>query len=286
MIARLVLSVALAVIATPSQTERPTPSAKSATATPDPQPGGVIPRHIAEPIVIRDSSVKVDIYSTSDTAVEVEKPDTVIANGVSANKATFLVPTRVVRVRTGPGGSSVVGKLQTRSALAHQTMSVRRYVYEVEKFERGKFIPYSELVFQSVKSGWRISPNGSNPLKLIGCSAPVALSGAWANHFQSSCEYGYRDLHLRLGSVTIEPLKGVPSKMNLGTGCSEFRIEPIVHPPHRMTFDHTPCGGLRLDPTLRYPRVLVKGVNSITAIDVSLAKVKGKNESPNPDSQK
>jgi hypothetical protein len=294
MIARIVLSVAFAAIATRAQTERPATSAKAATATPGsqagsaepPKNGGVIPRHIAEPIVIRDSSVKVDIYATSDAAVEVEKPDTVITDGVSANKGTVLVPTRVVRVRTGPGGRTVVGKLQLRSARAHPTINVRRYVYEVEKFEDGKFVPYAELVFQSVKSGWRISPSGSNPLKLICCGAPVALAGAWANHFQSSCEYGYRDLHLRLGSVTIEPLKGAPSKMSLATGCSEFRIEPILHPPHRMTFDHTPCAGVRLDPTVSYPRVLVKGVHSITAIDVSLAKVKSKNESSNPDSQK
>jgi hypothetical protein len=277
MIIRIVLSLALAVTATHAQTERPAP------------PATTIPKHIAEPIVIRDSSVKIDIYSTSDTAVVVEKPDTVIANGAGANEATLLVPTRIIGFKTGKGGKTVLGRLQLRSARAHPTIAVRRYVYEIEKLEKGSFAPYSELVFQLEEFSWRISPKGTNPLNLIGCTSPVALSGAWANHFQSTCEYGYRDLHLRLGSVTIEPLKGAPTKINLGTGCSEFRIEPITHPRHRLTFDHPPCAGLRLDARVSFPKVQVKGVKSITAIDVSLAKQKSANGGAGPqgpDSQK
>jgi hypothetical protein len=100
----------------------------------------------------------------------------------------------------------------------------------------------------------------------------VALTGDWVNHFQSTCEYGSQDLPLRLGSVTIEPVNGVPVKINLGTGCSEFRIEPISHRPHRMPFDRPPCDGIRPDPAHKYPGVKIRGVNVIAAIDVSAAK--------------
>jgi hypothetical protein len=275
MIARIVFCTAL-VAAPQGQTAR-VPSTSQATPTTDNLPGAAIPRHIAEPIVIRDSSVKIDIYSTSDTPVVIEKPDTIVANGANTNKGTLLVPTRVVPVKGGPGRKTPVGKLRLTTAVAHPMISIRRYVYEVERFERDKFIPYAELEFQYADFSWRISPRGPNPLQLIGCGAPVALSGAWANHFQSTCEFGYRDLHLRLGSVTIERSNGVPLKMDLGTGCSEFRIEPIIHPPHRLTFDHSPCSNLRLDPKMRYPAVKVKGAHPITAIDVSIEKVKQTN---------
>jgi hypothetical protein len=279
MIARIALITGFAAMATQAQTVRPAPS-KPATSTPGQQPGstkttskGTIPRHTAEPIVIRDGSVMVDIYSTSDIPVVVEKPNTVVANGETANKATFLVPTRVVPVLAGGPGD---GRLQTNRALAHDTTPVRLYVYEVQKLEGRKFVPYSELVFQWVTPNWRISPKqGSNPLELKGCKGPVKLYGAWANHWASTCEYGHGELQLRLGSVTIDTgVAGGPGPINLGTGCSEFRIEPYTHPIHDMPFDHPACGGLRLDPNRSYPTVQVKGVRSITAIDVSLAKDK------------
>ena len=279
MITRIVVSVALAAVAMHAQTGELVPVAQSQSASAAPQAGSSqpsppkdpIPRHVAEPVVVRDGSLKIDIYSTSDTAVVTEKPDSVIANGDAANQATFLVPTRVVRVKKGPDGTAV-GRLQTGSGLAHRSIAVRRYVYEIESLQKGRYVPYGSIVFTLEKTNWRIAPHGEYPLRLIGCSKPIALTGDWANHFQSTCEYGYGDLRLRLGSVTVEPEAGAPIKINLATGCSEFRMEPFTHPSHRMPFDHPPCDGLRPDPDRKYPKVDVRGVKKIKAIDVSLAK--------------
>ena len=191
----------------------------------------------------------------------------------------FLVPTRVVRVNTRLPGGTVTGKLQTRSALGLNHPAVRLRTGEIRARQVLPLCRISVSVcqirlanltewFKSAEIDW---------LRIMGC-----VIRSWANHFQSSCEYGYGDLTLRLGSVTVEQLKGVSCKMNLGTGCSAFRIEPMVHPPHSMTFDHPPCDGLRLDPTLSYPTVRVKGVKSIIAIDLSLSKVKSANDPIEP----
>ena len=281
MIARFVLSLLLAAPAVLAQTQRPaSPPAPSAVGR---RPGsgksndrgGVIPRHTAEPIVIRDSSLKIDVYSTSDNAV-ITSGDTITVNGEGANQATVLVPTRVVAVAKGKRGAAMPGRLLSQTALAHPMQAVQQYVYRIDAYAKGRFIPFSELAFQFEKFTWRISPRGHNRLTLVGCSAPVALTGAWANHFQSTCEYRSGDLQLRLGNVTIHSAEAGARVVNLSTGCSEFRIEPITHPPHQMPFDHSPCGGVSFSAALRYPRVQIKGVNSVTAIDLSVAKVTGR----------
>ena len=277
MIAQLIASAALAAIVAGAQTERSESAASRPAQAPKP-PGdtGPFPIHASEPVLVRDGSIKVDIYASNSSPVRIEQPNTIFANAHPDNQATLLVPTRVV-----PIGKTSVGRFLTTSARAHGMMGVRRYSFLVENFERGRFVPYATLVFELSGITWRISPKGKSPLSLVRCSEPVALTGDWAKHFQSTCEYGHQDLPLRLGSVTIERRTGAPIKINLGTGCSEFRIEPRTHRPHRMPFDHPPCDGIRPDVAHKYPRVKVRGEKAITAIDLSAVKRAMSDSRPN-----
>jgi hypothetical protein len=277
MIARLIVSAALAASVACAQTERSRAATGGQAPAAKPTDTGPMPLHAAEPVVVRDGSIKVDVYARHNSPVRIEQPNTIFANAHRDNQATLLVPTRVV-----PIGKTRLGRLLTTSARAHRMMAVRRYAFEVENLERGRFVPYATLVFELVGISWRISPKGKNPLKLVGCSEPVALTGDWANHFQSTCEYGYKALLLRLGSVTVERQPDAPVKINLGTGCSEFRIEPISHRPHRMPFDHPPCEGIRPDLAHKYPGVKIRGVKAISAIDLSAAKRRTARAADNP----
>lgn len=235
---------------------------------------GTIPRHTAEPVVIRDGSLKIDIYAMDKKPVKIEQSDTIVTNAAATNGSSFLVPTGVKVIQSGPTGKTV-GELQTSSGIAHGVLAVKRYVYNVERLDNGKFVFFEKLIFQlqvltPTSSIWRIFQEAQKPLS-VGCKPPVPLSGVWADHYQSTCEYGPSSLRLRIGSVTVEAEKGTFT-INMGTGCSESRIEPSSHSNHPIAFDHVACPGLQLDPAAVYPKVQVKGVDTITAIDVSLAK--------------
>jgi len=228
------------------------------------QPQSIVPLHANEPIVVGDGSVKVEVYSTSGTDNRAEG-DTVIARGFRDNQATFSVPVRVV-------SSDGKAELKTTSGLAHPTLAIDGYVYEIEKFTGKGFVPYAQLSFTLKNENWIIAPAGANPLKLIRSDKPVALTGAWANHFLTTYEFGFPGTILRVGAVSIVRKGSRKTRILLGTGCSQFRIEPSNHIRHDMPFDHPPCRDAQLlRPGVRFPTVRINGVKPVAAIDVSVA---------------
>jgi hypothetical protein len=228
----------------------------------EPQPP--VPLHAEEPIVIGDGSVKVDVYSTTGKDSRVDG-DTVIARGFPDNQATFSVPVGVVM-------NDGKAQLKTTSGLAHPALRIDGYIYEIERFTGKRFVPYAHLSFTLKKESWIIAPGGANPLKLIRSGEPVALSGAWANHFLTTYEFGHPGAVLRVGAVSIMRHGSRTTRIRLGTGCSEFRIEPTSHIRHDMPFDNPPCHDSQLlRAGSRYPTVRINGVKPVTAIDVSAA---------------
>jgi hypothetical protein len=228
------------------------------------QPQTIIPLHAEEPIVVGDGSVKVDVYSTSGKDSRVDG-DTVIARGFPGNQATFSVPVRVVL----SNGKAV---LRTASGLAHPALTIDGYVYDIERFTGKTFVPYAQLSFTLKNNNWIIAPGGANPLKLIRHDEPVALTGAWANHFLTTYEFGYPGMVLRVGAVSIVRKGSRTTRIRLGTGCSQFRIEPTNHIKHDMPFDNPPCRDAELlRAGRRYPTVKINGFKPVTAIDVSVA---------------
>ena len=208
--------------------------------------------------------MKVDVYSTTGKDNRADG-DTVIARGFRDNRATFSVPVRVV---------SNDGKVQlnTTSGLAHPALKIDGYIYEIERFTGKSFIPYAQLSFTLKNVTWIIAPGGANPLKLIRIGEPVALTGAWAKHFLTTYEFGYPGAVLRVGAVSIVRQGSRSTRILLGTGCSEFRIEPTNHIKHDMPFDNPPCSDAQLlRAGARYPTVRINGVKPVAAIDVSVA---------------
>jgi len=228
------------------------------------QPQTPIPLHSDEPIVIGDGSVKVDVYSTTGKDNRADG-DTVIARGFRGNQATFSVPVRVIL-------SNGKAQLKTTSGLAHPALKIDGYIYEIERFTGKSFVPYAQLSFTLKNTTWIIAPGGPNPLKLIRHGEPVALTGAWAKHFLTTYEFGYPGAVLRVGAVSIVSQGSRGTRILLGTGCSQFRIEPTNHIKHEMPFDNPPCRDAELLRTgTRYPTVRINGVKPVSAIDVSVA---------------
>lgn len=233
----------------------------------------VIPLHAEEPIVVGDGSVKVDVYSTTGKDNRADG-DTVIARGFPSNQATFSVPVRVF----SNGGKA---QLRTTSGLAHPALKIDGYVYDIERFNGKKFVPYAQLTFTLKNTSWIISPGGANPMKLIRRGEPVALTGAWANHFLTTYEFGYPGTVLRVGAVSIVRQASRRTRILLGTGCSQFRIEPSNHIKHDMPFDNPPCGDAQLlRAGARYPKVRINGVKPVAAIDVSVPLARARQSRP------
>jgi hypothetical protein len=219
--------------------------------------------------------VKVDVYSTTGKDNQADG-DTVTAGGFFDNQATFSVPVQVFSKDGKP-------QLRTTTGLAHPSLKVDGYRYHIERFTGKKFVPYAQLSFTLKNTRWTIAPAGPKPLKLIHRGKPVALTGAWANHFRTTYEYGYPGAVLRVGAVSILR-RGFPTKrIVLGTGCSEFRIEPANHIRHDMPFENPPCRDARLlKADGRYPAVKINGVKPVKAVDVSgaLARARQSHSSP------
>jgi len=233
----------------------------------------IIPLHADEPIVVGDGSVKVDVYSTTGKDNRADG-DTVIARGFPDNQATFSVP---VRVFSNDGKA----QLRTVSGLAHPAQKIDGYVYDIERFNGKKFVPYAQLTFTLKNTSWIIAPSGANPLKLIRRSEPVALTGAWANHFVTTYEFGYPGTVLRMGGVSIVRQASRRTRILLGTGCSQFRIEPSNHIKHDMPFDSPPCRDAQLlRAGARYPTVRINGVKPVAAIDVSVPLARARQSHP------
>ena len=217
--------------------------------------------------------MKVDVYSTTGKDNRADG-DTVIARGFPDNQATFSVPVRVF---------SNDGKAQLRtvpaSHIRHRRLTAT-FMTSNDSTERD-FVPYAQLSFTLKNTSWIIAPGGANPLKLIRRGEPVALTGAWANHFLTTYEFGYPGTVLRVGAVSIVRQASRRTRILLGTGCSQFRIEPTNHIKHDMPFDNPPCRDAQLLRTgARYPTVRINGVKPVAAIDVSVALARARQSHP------
>jgi hypothetical protein len=233
-------------------------------------PKDIVPLHTVEPVVIRDGSVKIDVYARLTAGSRVEPGDVIVTGAGRDNQASFNVPVAVTPLVPGKSGPA---RVSTATARAHKVTAVDRYVYEIEKLEGRKFVPYALLEFRRVDLSWRISPKGPGPLKLVNIGKPVTLTGDWAEHTETTYEYGFEKLRLRVASVTIIGPEIGSKKINLATGCSVFRVEPATHRPHPMPFDHRPCGKTTFDPQKKYATVEVTGLETVRAVDLSYARL-------------
>lgn len=235
------------------------------------QPRTPAPFHADEPIVISDGNLKVEVYSTSGKDSSVDG-DTVTARAFSTNQATLHVPVRVV----SSGGQA---KLRFTSTLAHPALEIDRYIYHIDRFNGTRFVPYAAISFTLKNAKWIIAPGGANPLKLTRTTGPVALTGAWAEHFLTTYEFGAPGAVLRLAAVSIVRRGVRTTRIRLGTGCTAFRIEPSIHTEHDMPFDNSPCQDT---PALRaaghYPTVRINSAKPVRAIDVGVALARSRRE--------
>src|SRR5689334_7032619 len=121
-------------------------------------PQAPAPLHTVEPVIVRDGSVKLDVYSLSRSGGQVGPGGVITTTASPDNQATLNVPTGI-KPTANPGRGQVI----TTAEKAHAMATVDGYIFDIEKLEGRKFVPYSQLQFKYVNLKWQISPKGDNP---------------------------------------------------------------------------------------------------------------------------
>src|SRR5690348_3901206 len=106
-----------------------------------PQPPPLL--HTVEPVIVRDGSVKLDVYALATSGGQVGSGGVITTTASHDNQATFNVPTGI-KPTPNPGRGRVI----TTAEIAHVMSTVDAYIFDIEKLEGRKFVPYTQLQFR------------------------------------------------------------------------------------------------------------------------------------------